>query len=197
MRTLHQKVYLIRHGETEWTESKKHTGLTDIPLTEEGRSQVAWLTGALKDYPFKKIFVSPLKRTKETCAITKLYDHAQVLEELVEWDYGDYEGKTTNEIHKIDPKWSIFTSGAPGGESISDVVSRGKKVISKVGDISGDVAIFSSGHFLRALTALWLHLPISMGKHFLLSTASLSILGYEHGVPAIHLWNQSSSQAFP
>ena len=191
MKSFHQKVYLIRHGETEWTHSKQHTGLTDIPLTDEGRTQAEWLKRRLSELQFKKVFCSPLVRAKETCEIAGLFDHAEIDEDLVEWDYGKYEGKTMAEIRETDSKWSIFTSGAPDGESIGDVGERAARVISKVRAIQGDVAIFSSGHFSRCLAAKWLHYPISDGKHFILSTASCSILGYERETPAIILWNET------
>ena len=191
MKSFHQKVYLIRHGETEWTHTRRHTGLTDIPLTEEGRAQAKWLQGRLWELQFKKIFCSPLIRATETCEIAHLFDQAEIDDDLLEWNYGDYEGKTTAEIRETDSKWNIFTSGAPGGESTHDVEARATRVISKVRGIEGDVAIFSSGHFSRCLVAQWLHYPISEGKHFLLSTASCSILGYERETPAIILWNET------
>jgi len=192
MKTLHQKVYLIRHGETEWTRTKKHTGLTDIPLTDEGRAQALWLREKLADKSFKKVLCSPLVRAKETCEIANLMKKAEICEDLVEWDYGDYEGKTTAEIREKDPKWSIFSKGAPNGESIGDVSSRAQRVTAKLRATPGDVAIFSSGHFLRSLAARWLHLPVTEGKLFLLSTASLCILGYERETSVIITWNQTS-----
>jgi len=192
MKSFHQKVYLIRHGETEWTQTKKHTGLTDIPLTIEGREQARWLKEKLTDKSFKKVFCSPLERAKETCEIAGLMKDAEICDDLVEWDYGDYEGKTTAEIREIDPKWTIFAKGAPNGESIGDIATRAQKVIAKVRDIPGDVAIFSSGHFSRALAARWLQLTVSDGKLFLLSTASISILGFERENPVLITWNQCS-----
>jgi len=193
MKSFHQKIYLIRHGETEWTKTKQHTGLTDIPLTEEGCIQAEWLKERLGQKKFKKVFCSPLKRAKETCEISGYLKQAAIDQDLLEWDYGDYEGKTSAEIHKTDPHWTIFSKGAPNGESIGDVGTRAQRMIAKVRDISGDVAIFSSGHFLRSFVAKWLHLPISEGKLFLLSTASISVLGYEREQPAIVSWNQTQS----
>jgi len=193
MKSFNQKVYLVRHGETEWTQSKQHTGLTDIPLTDEGRRQTEWLKSRLKGLHFKKVFSSSLARAKETCEIAGFLNIAEIDEDLVEWDYGDYEGKTTPEILKTDPKWNIFTSGAPGGESIGDVGVRASRVIAKVHQIQGDVLIFSSGHFSRCLAAKWLQYSISEGKHFVLSTASCSILGYEKEDPAILLWNEQQT----
>lgn len=193
MKSFHQHVYLVRHGETEWTQSRQHTGLTDIPLTDEGRLQVEWIKPCLADIKLKKVFCSPLKRATETCEITGYLKHAEIDPDLVEWDYGDYEGKTTAEIREIDPKWSIFKKGAPNGESVGDVSTRAQRVISRVRDIPGDVLIFSSGHFLRVLAAKWLHLPASEAKLFLLSTASLSCLGYERENPVIVRWNETHS----
>ncbi|MBS0629084.1 MAG: histidine phosphatase family protein [Verrucomicrobia bacterium] len=192
-KNLHQNIYLIRHGETEWTLSKKHTSLTDIPLTENGRKQVVWLKDKLAEKKFKKVLCSPLLRAKETCQLTALFEHAEVDPDLVEWNYGDYEGKTTAEIREIRPKWSIFNDGAPNGESIGDVSARAMRIIAKARAVPGDVAIFSSGHFLRALAAKWLNKPVTEGKFFLLSTASLSILGYERETPVLVTWNQTES----
>lgn len=192
MKSYHQKIYLIRHGETEWTKSNQHTGLTDIPLTDKGRSQAIELKEHLKGLQFKKVFCSPLIRAKETCEIAGFFEHAKIDEDLYEWNYGDYEGKTTEEIRKTDPKWDIFTSGAPRGESIADVGARARKMIGKVHAVEGDVALFSSSHFLRSLTCKWLNQPLSFGKHILLSTASISILGTHREDPVILLWNRQS-----
>ena len=191
MKTYHQRVYLLRHGETEWTETKQHTGLTDIPLTDEGRLQAEWLTAELKEIKLKKIFCSPLERARETCEIAGYMPDAEIDDDLVEWDYGRYEGKTTAEIREIEPKWTVFTKGGPDGESVGDIATRTARVLSRVRAISGDVALFSSGHFLRALTARWLGLPVSYGKYFLLSTASVSVLSYDRGTPVIMSWNRT------
>jgi len=191
MKTFHQRVYLIRHGETEWTRLKKHTGLTDIPLTDEGREQARWLTRTLEGKQFKKVFCSPLQRAKETCEIAGFLQEAVIDEDLCEWDYGNYEGKTTTEIRELDPKWTIFSKGAPNGESVGDISTRTMRMVSKIRDVPGDVAVFSSGHISRALAARWLNLPVSEGKHLLLATASVSILGYEREEPVIVLWNQT------
>lgn len=193
MKNIHQNIYLIRHGETEWTHLKKHTGLTDIPLTSEGREQAKWLKEKLSQKKFKKVLCSPLLRAKETCEITGLLNSAEFDPDLVEWDYGDYEGKTTAEIREIDPKWTIFSKGAPNGESVGDVGARALRVIAKARAVSGDVAIFSSGHFLRTLAARWLHKPVSEGKYYLLSTASVSVLGFERETPVLVSWNQTQT----
>lgn len=190
MKTVHQKVYLIRHGETEWSRDKKHTGLTDLPLTENGESEAEWLIKRLEGLSFKKVFVSPLQRALTTCKIAGFEEGSEVMEELLEWDYGKYEGMTSSEIHKIDPDWSIFTKGAPEGESVGDVGQRAHRAISRIREVGGDVALFSSGHFLRSLAMRWLGLPIQNGSQFSLSTASVSILGYEHGIAALLQWNE-------
>jgi len=192
-KNLHQHIYLIRHGETEWTLSRKHTSFTDLSLTDNGRQQALWLKKKLAPIKFKKVFCSPLQRAKETCEVTGLYDHAEIDPDLVEWNYGDYEGKTTAEIRETNPKWVIFNDGAPNGESLADVSARAMRVIVNARTISGDVAIFSSGHFLRALAAKWLQKPVSEGKHYVLSTAALSILSYEREVPVLLTWNQTES----
>lgn len=191
MKSYHQKVYLIRHGETEWTETKRHTGLTDIPLTDEGKLQAEWLTAELKEIKLKKVLSSPLQRSLETCYIAGYRQVAEMDSDLVEWDYGSYEGKTSAEIRETDPKWTIFKNGAPNGESPGDVATRANRIISRVRDIPGDVALFSHGHFLRALAARWLGLTVSQGKLFALSTASVSVLGYEKGQPVVISWNKT------
>lgn len=191
--SFHQNVYLVRHGETEWTHLKKHTGLTDIPLTETGRAQTQWLKEKLANKKFKKVFCSPLMRAKETCELTGLLNSAEIDPDLVEWNYGDYEGKTTAEIRELDPKWTIFSKGGPNGESVGDIGARAMRVIAKVRRVQGDVVIFSSGHFLRSLAAKWLQKPITDGKYYLLSTASISVLGFERESPVFVSWNQTQS----
>lgn len=191
MKSLHQKIYLIRHGETEWTKTRRHTGLTDIPLTDEGRQQAQWLKEALSDVSFKKVFCSPLVRAKETCEIAGFFKQAVMDEDLFEWDYGDYEGLTTAEIKEKVPKWNLFTNGVSNGESIGDIGARAQRMLGKAQAVQGDVALFSSGHFSRVLAAKWLHLPPTDGKLFALSTASISVLGYEHESPVLYRWNQT------
>jgi broad specificity phosphatase PhoE len=186
------RIFLIRHGETEWTLSGRHTGKTNIPLTENGQKQAYLLTGALKSIPFQKAFVSPLRRAKETFELSKLNVKAEFDEDLVEWDYGQYEGLTSKQIHQSQPGWSIFIQGAPGGESVADVGARANRVLSRLRSFNGNVLVFSSGHFLRVLAARWLDLPPSFGKYLVLSPASISILGFEHNTPAILQWNSTS-----
>lgn len=184
-----QKVYLIRHGETEWSLSDQHTGLTDIPLTEHGKIQAAGLKERLKNHPFELVLVSPLQRAYKTCELAGFAKSAQIDPDLVEWDYGNYEGKKTADILKENPSWDVFVDGAPGGESVAAIEKRAKRVLKKIKEANGDVALFSSGHILRVLTACWLGLSGAEGALFALSTASISILGYERETPVITLWN--------
>lgn len=187
----HHKVYLIRHGETEWARDGKHTGLSDIPLTEKGEEESRNIGKYLKGVGFQKVLVSPLKRAKETCRLAGLFNHAVIEPDLVEWDYGNYEGLTTQEIRKTNPTWSIFSQGAPEGESVADVGARANRVLGHIRSIPGDVAVFSSGHFLRVLAARWLDQPPSFGAHLALFPASISILGYERDYPVIISWNET------
>lgn len=187
-----QKVYLIRHGETEWSKSGQHTGLTDIPLTENGKLQASALGTRVKKVPFDHVFSSPLKRAYDTCALCGLREQAIVTDALLEWDYGDYEGKKSAEIHQSDPGWSIFVNGAPNGESVTDVKKRAQGFLAQIKELTGNIAVFSSGHFSRALATQWLGLPLEAGQLFILSTASLSILSHEHNKPALLLWNDIS-----
>jgi probable phosphoglycerate mutase len=184
-----RNLYLIRHGETLWSLSGQHTGLTDIPLTAKGREEAEVLKKKLLGHTFEKVICSPLIRAKETCQICGLLPAAQISPDALEWNYGNYEGLTTAQIHLQDPHWTVFTKGGPNGESPTDVEKRAERLIASVSQGSGDVAIFSSAHFLRALAARWLKLPIKNGECFLLSTASLSILGYERENPVIITWN--------
>jgi broad specificity phosphatase PhoE len=184
-------VYLARHGETAWSLSGQHTGLTDIPLTERGERNAQHLAGRLLGLKFGKVFTSPLKRAKRTCDLSGYGDGAEVDPDLVEWDYGAYEGITSAEILRQRPDWKLFRDGCPQGESPAHVAARADRVIARVRAIPSNVLLFSSGHFLRALTARWLGMEPTGGELFILTTASLSVLGYDHnlGEPAIRLWN--------
>jgi broad specificity phosphatase PhoE len=190
---VNQKIYLIRHAETDWSLSGRHTGITDLPLTKKGERETAEIKKRLSSHPFELILCSPLKRAKMTCEIAGLLNQAHVDPNLAEWNYGDYEGLTTQEIWQTSPKWDLFSDGAPHGESPAEVHARANKVLSKIQKISGDVALFSHGHFLRALTTCWLHLPIQHCRLFSLSTCSLSILGFEKASPSLLLWNATFS----
>jgi probable phosphoglycerate mutase len=187
------QVYLARHGETAWSLSGQHTGLTDLPLTERGQENARQLGIRLQGAKFAKVFTSPLRRASATCAIAGFGKVAEILPNLVEWNYGNYEGRRTAEILAERPGWELFRDGCPGGESPADVGTRADRVVSQVRSIPGNVLVFSSGHFLRTFTARWIGLPVEVGNLLLLSTASLSIVGYDHSLsePAIRLWNDT------
>ena len=184
-----QKIAFVRHGETEWALTGRHTGRTDIRLTEKGIEQAKELSTLLKNYSFEKAFVSPLERAKHTFLLSKLSIKPIWDNDLLEWNYGDYEGLTSSEIHKKNPNWSIFTEGAPGGESIAQIEERADRILEKAKSCKGDVVFFSSGHILRSIACRWIKEPLSFGQHITLSTGSFSLLGYEHDTPAIILWN--------
>jgi broad specificity phosphatase PhoE len=186
-------VYLARHGETAWSLSGQHTGRTDLPLTERGERNAQQLGQRLKQITFIKVFTSPLQRASKTSALAGFGDLAEVDPDLLEWDYGAYEGRTSAEIHRERPGWQLFRDGCPGGESPDQVGARADRVLKRVRELSANVLLFSSGHFLRVLTARWLGLEPATGRLFLLSTASLSVLGYEHNLnePVIRSWNDT------
>jgi probable phosphoglycerate mutase len=187
-----KQIYLIRHGETEWSKSGQHTGLTDLPLTENGINQAKHLGKRLERVTFDHVFTSPLKRAYDTCCLCGLKSQTKITDALLEWNYGDYEGKKTAEIHQTHPGWNIFDHGAPNGESTAEITKRADDFLKKLESLMGTIAVFSSGHFSRALTVRFLGFPLLEGRHFMLSTASLSILSYEHHVPALQLWNDIS-----
>ena len=186
-------VYLARHGETAWSLSGQHTGLTDLPLTERGERNARRLAERLRGLTFAKVLTSPLVRAARTCELAGFRGVAEVDRDLVEWDYGDYEGRRTAEIHANRPDWQLFRDGCPGGETPEQAGVRSDRVVSRVRAIQGNVLLFSSGHFLRVLAARWLGLEPGAGRYFLLSTASVSALGYEHNLsqPVIRLWDDT------
>jgi len=184
-----QKVYVIRHGETEWSINGKHTGVTDIPLTENGRNQVKCLQPVLANEVFALVLTSPLHRAMETCKLSGLGEKAEVEPNLVEWNYGEYEGVTSKEIHKTVPGWLVFNDGAPGGETPEQIGARADRVIQRVRAVQGNVALFAHGHIFRVLVARWLDLPATAGRNFLLDTGTLNILSYYRGYPAVKIWN--------
>ncbi|MBS0604137.1 MAG: histidine phosphatase family protein [Verrucomicrobia bacterium] len=188
----HKRIYLIRHGETEWTLSGQHTGLTDIPLTAQGETDAGLLGKRLRGHAFETILYSPLQRASRTCEIAGLLKHAKAEPDLVEWNYGKYEGLTSQQILKESPHWNIFNNGAPEGETPADIAARANRVLTKIQSLHGDVALFSHGHFLRALTARWLLLPVQQGTLFALAPSSLSILGFEREKHVLSLWNDIS-----
>ena len=184
-------LYIARHGETAWTLSGQHTGLADLPLTERGQSNASLLGNALRGRSFAHVFTSPLQRARRTCELAGFGAQAEVDRDLLEWNYGEYEGLRTAEIHAKRPGWELFRDGCPGGESAGDVGARADRVVGRVRGLQQDVLIFSSRDFLRVLAARWLGLEPRAGKYFLLSTASLSALSYEHELtePVIAFWN--------
>ena len=184
-------VYLARHGETPWSLSGQHTGLTDLALTPHGEEEAGSLGKRLEGITFSKVFTSPLRRAADTCRIAGFGNVAETDPDLVEWDYGEYEGTLRADILRRDPNWKIYRDGCPGGESPAQVAARANGVVARARAVQGNVLIFSSGHFLRVLAARWLALePVHAGC-FVLNTASLSILGYEHDLsePVIRSWN--------
>ena len=191
MTSLLPTVTLARHGETAWSLSGQHTGLTDIPLTERGEDEARRLGHRLHDRRFASVLTSPLQRARRTCELAGFGAQATDDPDLVEWDYGDYEGRRSKEIHAERPDWTLFRDGCPGGEMPADVGARADRVIARARAIDADVLLVSSGHVLRVLAARWLGFDAGAGRCFLLGTASLSTLGYEHSLaePVINLWN--------
>lgn len=186
-------VYLARHGETAWSITGQHTGLTDLPLTERGEVNARALRERLSGLNFGKVYTSPLLRATRTCALAGFGDVAEIDRDLLEWDYGQYEGLTTAQIHAMRPDWQLFRDGCPGGESPAQVAARADSALEKVRQRGGDQLLFSSAHFLRVLAARWLALGAAAGQFLLLSTASLSVLSYEDNLsaPVIQLWNDA------
>jgi broad specificity phosphatase PhoE len=185
-------VYLARHGETAWTISHQHTGRTDLPLTPRGEAEAARLGQRLAGLTFASVLTSPLQRAVRTCELAGFGSAAQIDLDLVEWNYGAYEGRTSAEIHAERPDWQLFRDGAPDGESPDQIGARADRVIHRVRATDGNTLLFSSGHFLRVFAARWLGREPGAGKDFFLGTASLSALGYEHdhSDPVIRLWNE-------
>jgi probable phosphoglycerate mutase len=183
---------LIRHGETEWTRSKQHTGRQDIPLNEAGRREAELLRHRLAAWPFARVLVSPLSRARDTCVLAGLGDRAEPRPDLMEFDYGAYEGRTRSDILRERPEWSLWRDGCPQGETPDQVGSRADRILSEVRGVEGDVAIFSHGHMLRILAARWIRSPAAFAERLALSTASVSVLGHEHSSEVIWLWNDVS-----
>jgi len=187
-------VYLARHGETAWSLSGQHTGVTDLPLTERGEQNARALGSRLAGLKFAAVFVSTLQRARRTAELAGFGGIAQVDPDLIEWNYGEYEGLTSQQILAKRPDWQLFRDGCPGGESPAEIGARADRVLTRVRAAAGNVLLFSSGHFLRVLAARWLTLAAAGGQYLTLSTASLSILGYEHNLshPVIQLWNDTN-----
>jgi len=184
-----QSVCLIRHGETEWSLNGRHTGTTDIPLTENGRNVARQWKPVASQQTFALVMTSPLQRARETCELTGLGQGAEIDNDLREWNYGEYEGLTIKQIQAQRPSWLIFTDGCPGGESPDQIQARIDRVIKKVRAVQGDVALFAHGHFLRSFGARWLGLRVEEGRFFLLDPATVSVLSYYRGIPAVGRWN--------
>ena len=186
-----QVLYLARHGETEWSLSGQHTGLTDLPLTKRGECNARRLGERLKALEFARVFTSPLQRAKRTSELAGFGARAEVDRDLVEWNYGKYEGLTSAQILQERPDWDLFRDGCPGGESPAQIGERAERVVQRIRSVAGEVLLFSSGHFIRVLTACWLGLGADGGRYFLLNPASLSALSYEHNLnrPTVKLWN--------
>ena len=184
-----QKIYLVRHGETEWSRAGKHTGVTDVELTERGRETARSLKSVLARESFVSVLSSPLQRARETCRLAGLQESAAVETDLMEWNYGVYDGLTTKEIQSLRPGWSVFHHGCPGGETPEQIAARADRVVAKVRASSGNVALFAHGHILRVFAARWINLPPSFGEHLLLDTATVCVLGYYYDTPALKIWN--------
>ena len=185
-----KELVLVRHGETEWSRARRHTGRTDVPLTETGRRQADALAQMLSGFVFARVLCSPLQRAVETCRRAGLLDRAELCDDAVEWDYGVYEGRETSEIRQEIPGWSVWTHDIVGGESVADVGVRADRVIAAALASEGDVALFGHAHQLRILTARWLGLDASRGSNFVLDTASLSILSFEREQRVVSRWNE-------
>jgi len=190
------RLYLIRHGETEWSLSGRHTGRTDLPLTAHGEDQARALEPMLRAIQFDHVLTSPARRAQRTCALAGLGGSAEIEPDLAEWDYGDYEGRTSLDIRKDRPGWTVFRDGCPGGESVAAVTLRAGRVITRGAALGGDVALFSSGQFGCSLAARWIGLPVLQAQHLMLGTASVSVLAYDPahpGLRVIALWNHAAA----
>lgn len=188
-----QQVFLIRHGETEWSRAGRHTGRTDVPLTAEGEIRAEAIGRALRGRDIS-VWTSPLQRARETSRLAGFADAARVDDDLREWDYGAYEGRTTLEIRRETPEWSVWLSPIVNGESLDQVADRARRVIARTSHSDGDVALFSHGHMLRILAACWIGLPPGTGRFLALDTASISVLGYERQTRVIRNWNSTPSE---
>lgn len=192
MASLYPEITLVRHGETEWSASRKHTGRTDIPLTAKGEEAARRLGDGLRDKSFAAVWSSPSARARRTAELAGFGAVAETKPDLAEWDYGAYEGLKTVEILRERPGWSLFRDGCPKGESVAEAGARADRMVAALREVGGNVLVFSSAHFLRTLTARWLGLPAASGALFVLDTASVSVLGYEHDLtePVLRRWNR-------
>ena len=185
-----QELVLVRHGETEWSRSGRHTGRTEVELTEHGREQAKAVGAALRNRDFALVLTSPLGRALETCGLAGFGDRAVQRNELMEWDYGSYEGRTTAEIREEWPGWTLWGDGVPGGETVEEIGERVDRVLGELRSVDGDALLFAHGHVLRVLTARWLELDPDAGRLFALDPATISTLGYERETAVVQLWNQ-------
>jgi broad specificity phosphatase PhoE len=183
------EIVLVRHGETEWSKAGKHTGRTDIPLTDRGREEAEAVGAALRGRRFERVLTSPLSRAADTCRLAGFGDVAEARDELMEWDYGAYEGRTTPEIRQERPGWSLWHDGVPEGETAANVGARADRVIAELREVNGDALVFAHGHLLRVLTARWLGLEPTEGRLFALDSGTISVLGYERETPVVRVWN--------
>ena len=191
------RLYLIRHGETEWSLSGQHTGRTDLALTPRGEDQARALASTLRTVLFDHVLTSPAQRAQRTCALAGLGGSAEVEPDLAEWDYGDYEGRTSIDIRQDQPGWNVFRDGCPGGESVAEVTARADRIITRAAALHGNVALFSSGQFGCSLAARWIGLPVIQAQHLMLGTASVSVLAYNPAhldLRVIARWNQMCGQ---
>jgi len=186
-------VVLVRHGQTEWSLSGQHTGTTDIPLTDAGRRHAEALGARLAGWRFDRVLTSPMSRAVDTCRLSGLGDHAEITDDLREWDYGDYEGRRTVDIREERPGWGLWLHDVPGGETVDDVGRRADRVIDAARSAGGDVALFAHGHILRVVGARWIGLAPDQGARLALSTASISVLGWERETPVVERWNGTTA----
>lgn len=182
-------LHVVRHGQTEWSVDGRHTGWTDIPLTTEGERQAIDAGAVLAGTEFAQVWTSPLSRARRTCELAGLGDRAEVVDDLHEWDYGDFEGITTAAIRETFPGWTVWSGPWPGGETPAEVGARADRVIDRVLAAEGPIVVFAHGHFLRVLVARWCELAPTEGRRFLLDPATVGILGWEHGMRAVARWN--------
>jgi len=186
----HQRIVLVRHGQTDWSLSGQHTGRTNIPLNVEGERQAELLGAELAGMNFTEVLTSPLARCVQTCRLAGFADVAELNDDLMEWDYGDFDGLTTEEIRRGRPGWTVWSAGCPGGEAVDQVGHRADMVLEQLRPVKGNCLVFSHGHFLRILAARWIGLEPAVGRLFSLDPASISILGYERSTPVVRLWNR-------
>jgi broad specificity phosphatase PhoE len=183
------EVWLVRHGETEWSAAGRHTGSTDLALTDRGKAAARAVAPALRSHAFAAVLTSPLQRARETCELAGLGHGVEVIDDLREWDYGDYEGLTTPQIRESRPAWTVWRDGCPGGESAADVGARADRVVARLREVEGDVAVFAHGHLLRVLGARWCGLAPEAGAVLALDTATLCRVGWEREQPVVRMWN--------